>query len=63
MLARPFVPALDGVFQMRYLWQRAHWLDGSRLQQRLGSALQHTPLPEALRASLLNASDAAPPTR
>lgn len=62
-LARPFVPVLGGVFQMRYLWQRPHRLGGWHLQQRLGKALPHTPLPEALRSTLLSASGAEPPRR
>ncbi|WP_407491775.1 epimerase [Pseudooceanicola sp. MF1-13] len=30
-LVRPFVPVLKGVFEMRYLWDLPHHLDGSKL--------------------------------
>jgi len=42
-LATPFSPMLRALFEMRYLWQRPHRLDGSRLQALLGT-VPHTPL-------------------
>ncbi len=51
-LAAPFVPLLREVMAMRYLWDVPHRLDGTRLRQRLGEALPHTPLDEALLATL-----------
>jgi nucleoside-diphosphate-sugar epimerase len=35
-LATPFSPMLRALFEMRYLWQRPHALDGRRLQALLG---------------------------
>ena len=35
-LATPFSPMLRALFEMRYLWQRPHALDGSQLQALLG---------------------------
>lgn len=51
-LAAPFVPLLRELLTMRYLWDVPHQLDGTRLRQRLGEALPHTPLDEALIATL-----------
>jgi nucleoside-diphosphate-sugar epimerase len=51
-LAAPFVPLLRELLAMRYLWDRPHRLDGTRLRERLGDALPHTPLDEALIATL-----------
>ncbi|RZJ02991.1 MAG: oxidoreductase [Rubrivivax sp.] len=50
-LAAPFVPSLKAVVEMRYLWQRAHTLDGSALAARIG-AVPATPLVLALKQSL-----------
>ena len=38
---------------MRYLWQRPHALDDSALRALIG-AVPHTPLPQALRAALID---------
>jgi nucleoside-diphosphate-sugar epimerase len=47
-LATPFSPMLRALFEMRYLWQRPHRLDGRRLQALLG-AMPQTPLDEVVR--------------
>lgn len=49
--ARPFVPLLNELFEMRYLWDEPVRLDGSKLQDFLGT-VPHTPLDEAVSASL-----------
>jgi nucleoside-diphosphate-sugar epimerase len=51
-LAAPFVPLVRELLTMRYLWDVPHRLDGTRLRQRLGEALPHTPLDDALMATL-----------
>jgi nucleoside-diphosphate-sugar epimerase len=60
-LASPVVPLLRSLQAMRYLWEVPHALDGTALVQHAG-ALPHTPLREALRASLAvrSAAPAAP---
>lgn len=58
-LATPVVPMLRSLQAMRYLWQVPHALDGTALAQRVGP-LPHTPLREAVRASLAGDSAAAP---
>lgn len=50
-LIRPVMPVLGGVFEMRYLWDLPHKLDGSKLR-RLCPEFTPTPLPVALRAAL-----------
>ena len=50
-LASPVVPVLRTLQAMRYLWQVPHALDSAALAQHAGP-LPHTPLREALRASL-----------
>ncbi|MBC7956926.1 MAG: NmrA family NAD(P)-binding protein [Cytophagales bacterium] len=45
------MPMWREMLVMRYLWQRAHQLDGNALQALVGS-LPHTPLLHAVRASL-----------
>ena len=50
-LGTPFSPMLRALFEMRYLWQRAHQLDGGRLQVLLGSE-PHTPLAAVVRGCL-----------
>lgn len=50
-LATPFSPMLRALFEMRYLWQRPHQLDGSRLQALLGPAPQ-TPVDAIARQCL-----------
>lgn len=47
----PFVPLFRELSEMRYLWQRSHELDNSRLVAFLGEE-PHTPLDQALRVSL-----------
>ena len=47
-LATPFSPMLRSLFEMRYLWQRPHQLDGTRLRALLGSVPQ-TPLDAVVR--------------
>lgn len=47
-LATPFSPMLRALFEMRYLWQRPHRLDDSRLRARLGE-LPQTALAEMVR--------------
>jgi nucleoside-diphosphate-sugar epimerase len=57
-LIAPWVPMLREILTMRYLWQRPHALDGTRLRERLPQApgmahtLDETPLHEALKSSL-----------
>jgi len=50
-LARPFVPMLQEIWEMRYLWQHDAALDNSRLTALIGTE-PHTPLREAIGASL-----------
>jgi nucleoside-diphosphate-sugar epimerase len=50
-LATPFSPMLRALFEMRYLWQRPHRLDDSRLRTLLGEVPQ-TPLAEVVRHCL-----------
>lgn len=49
-LLRPFMPALGGVLEMRYLWDLPHHLDGTRLAQLLPE-FTATPVPLALTAA------------
>lgn len=50
-LARPFVPLLRELHEMRYLWKRTIRLDNRRLVERLG-AEPRTPIDEAVRTTL-----------
>lgn len=50
-LAAPLVPSWRAVLEMRYLWLRAHQLDGAALAAQVGPE-PHTPLALALRQSL-----------
>jgi len=50
-LASPFVPFFRELREVRYLWTRPVRLDNARLVQALG-AEPHTPLDEAVRATL-----------
>ncbi|MBY8946866.1 SDR family NAD(P)-dependent oxidoreductase [Pseudomonas sp. SH10-3B] len=62
-LAAPFVVTFRELQEMRYLWQTPLLLDNNRLLQTLGSE-PHTPLDEAVEATLLgmgNLSTAANP--
>lgn len=59
-LASPVVPMLRSLQAMRYLWQVPHALDGAALAQYAGP-VPHTPLREALRASLALLDGAAQP--
>jgi nucleoside-diphosphate-sugar epimerase len=47
----PLVPVMREMLEMRYLWQVPLQLDASRLAQLIGPE-PHTPLDEAVRASL-----------
>jgi nucleoside-diphosphate-sugar epimerase len=47
-LATPFSPMLRALFEMRYLWQRPHQLEGTRLHALIGPE-PHTPLAEVAR--------------
>lgn len=63
-LARPFVPLLRELHEMRYLWKRTIRLDNKLLVERLGTE-PHTPLDEAVKTTLaslgcLPASSAKP---
>ncbi len=51
-LASPFSPMLRALVEMRYLWQRPHRLDETRLRALVG-AVPHTPLDEVLRACVV----------
>lgn len=50
-LARPFVPLLRELYEMRYLWKRTIRLDNRLLVQRLGDE-PRTPLDAAVRTTL-----------
>jgi nucleoside-diphosphate-sugar epimerase len=50
-LATPFSPMLRALFEMRYLWQRPHRLDGGRLRALLGT-VPATPLDAVVRQCL-----------
>lgn len=58
-LATPFSPLLRALFEMRYLWQRPHQLDGRRLQALIGPE-PHTPLAEVARHCLALLPGTAP---
>lgn len=60
-LASPVVPLFRELMEMRYLWQEPVRLDNARLRATLG-AEPHTPLDQAVRASLIGLGClAAPP--
>ena len=50
-LARPFVPMIRHLFEMRYLWNTAHSLDGAALAAVLPD-MPTTPLDKALRSAV-----------
>ena len=50
-LLRPFWRMMRHIFEMRYLWNKPHRLDGARLQNCLPGFVP-TPLDDALRAAL-----------
>ena len=50
-LAAPLSPMLGAILEMRYLWERPHVLDDTKLRNLLGS-VPHTPAPDALRQAL-----------
>lgn len=50
-VARPFMPLLKGVFEMRYLWDLPHHLDGSRFAA-LCPGFRATPVDMAMAAAL-----------
>lgn len=58
-LAAPFAPMLRALLRMRYLWQRPHRLDDTRLRHFLGGTLPQTPLDQVLRCT----SNAPEPNR
>lgn len=58
-LATPFSPMLRALFEMRYLWQRPHRLDDSRLRALLGE-LPQTALADVVRQCLAGLPGAAP---
>ena len=58
-LATPFSPMLRALFEMRYLWQRPHQLDGGRLQALIGPE-PHTPLATVVRQCLAQLPGTAP---
>jgi nucleoside-diphosphate-sugar epimerase len=62
-LASPFVDALREMLEMRYLWRRAMQLDNAKLRALIGPE-SHTPIDEALEATLGAACrQAGPPAR
>ncbi|MGL4406421.1 MAG: NAD-dependent epimerase/dehydratase family protein [Notoacmeibacter sp.] len=48
---RPFMPMVNELFEMRYLWDFPHRMNGSKLEAVFG-AVPQTPLTEAVRATL-----------
>jgi len=48
-----FVPTMAALLEMRYLWNKAHALDNSKLVALLG-AEPHTPLEQAVTMTLMN---------
>jgi nucleoside-diphosphate-sugar epimerase len=50
-LAAPLSPMLAAVLEMRYLWERPHVLDDTKLRNLLGS-VPHRPAADALRQAL-----------
>jgi nucleoside-diphosphate-sugar epimerase len=57
-LARPFVPMVRELFEMRYLWDEPVRMDGTKLRAFLGE-VPHTALHEAVRQSLHRTEAAA----
>jgi nucleoside-diphosphate-sugar epimerase len=51
-LVRPFIRMVNELYEMRYLWDVPHRLDGSKLEAVIGT-IPHTPLKEAVRATLV----------
>jgi nucleoside-diphosphate-sugar epimerase len=50
-LVRPFVPMVRELFEMRYLWQAPHRIDGTALEAVIGP-VPATPLADAVRATI-----------
>jgi nucleoside-diphosphate-sugar epimerase len=50
-LVRPFMPMVNELYEMRYLWAVPHHLDGKKLEAIIGP-VPHTPLKDAVRATL-----------
>jgi nucleoside-diphosphate-sugar epimerase len=50
-LASPLSPMMRALLEMRYLWDRPHRLDGSKLAQLIGK-VPSTPLVQIVRDSL-----------
>lgn len=61
-LARPFVPFVGGMLEMRYLWTKPHRLDPAPLRA-LCPGIEMTPLAQALRAALEHQVDPDKPVR
>lgn len=61
-LARPFVPIIGGLLEMRYLWEKPHRLDPEPLA-RICPEIEMTPLTEALRTALEYQIDPDKPMR
>jgi nucleoside-diphosphate-sugar epimerase len=57
-LASPFVDSCREMLEMRYLWQRAMQLDNAKLRALIDTE-NHTPIDEALAATLAPRSDQA----
>lgn len=50
-LAQPFVPMIKHLFEMRYLWNTPHWLEGDDFA-RLCPDLVQTPVEQAIAAAI-----------
>jgi nucleoside-diphosphate-sugar epimerase len=61
-LGAPFSGLFRELLEMRYLWRQPLRLDNARLTQRLG-AEPHTPLDDALRATIFGADKTRPAVR
>ena len=59
-LASPVVPMFRALLEMRYLWQRPHRLDDSRLRALLGP-VPATPLADVVRQCIAGLPDVASP--
>ncbi|WP_085307030.1 epimerase [Planktotalea arctica] len=47
-LVWPFMPEMKHIFEMRYIWNTPHWLDGTKFNV-LVPEFEHTPMVEAFR--------------
>jgi hypothetical protein len=48
---QPVMPYVGGMFEMRYLWSKPHFLDGTEFD-RLLPGFRHTPVEAALASAL-----------